>query len=292
MKILKQNIIDIYGENGKRWIDTLPGIVNELSDQWGLAHITPVDNMSFNYVVKAIAPNNKPVILKLCYDKISFANERQALQYFDGNGMVQLIVDNEMHNALLLQQAIPGITLTSLYPVQMEYVMDSYVNTMKKLHSKRLSNKNNFNHIRDWLQSIDKLTEKYCSYSLLNKTLNLKNELLATITAEILLHGDLHHDNILQHDDKWLAIDPKGVVGEAEFEIAAFDFMYVNEMAQTNNIKNILENRIDLLAKKSKLNSKRIKDWVFIRLMLMAAWQIEDNAKPDNAIKLAIALID
>lgn len=46
----------------------------------------------------------------------------------------------------------------------------------------------------------------------------------------IFLHGDLHQDNILKQGNGWLAIDPKGVIGEAEFEIAAFDFMYIREL--------------------------------------------------------------
>lgn len=37
-----------------------------------------------------------------------------------------------------------------------------------------------------------------------------------------MLHVDLHHDNILQNGNEWLVIDPKGVVGEPAYEVAAF----------------------------------------------------------------------
>ncbi len=50
----------------------------------------------------------------------------------------------------------------------------------------------------------------------------LAQELLLSQGEPVLLHGDLHHYNLLQHQDTWLAIDPKGVVGEREFEIGAF----------------------------------------------------------------------
>ena len=106
----------------------------------------------------------------------------------------------------------------------------------------------------------------------------------------IFLHGDLHHDNILKNDDQWLAIDPKGVVGESEFEIAAFDFMYINELSNMSDVKNIFEARVNLLSQKAHLNLQRIKDWVFVRLILMVAWHVEDNGDPSWAIKLAEAL--
>ena len=101
----------------------------------------------------------------------------------------------------------------------------------------------------------------------------------------------MNHDNILQHGNEWLAIDPKGVVGEPEFEIAAFDFMYIAEQADKINVKILFEKRIELLAEKSGLDAQRIKDWVFVRLILMAAWCIEDKDDPQWAIKLAEILV-
>lgn len=196
-----------------------------------------------------------------------------------------------MHHALLLQQAVPGETLKSLYPSQIEYVMDSYVETMKKLHNKHLSKTHNYRHVRDWLLAIDSLENHSRPSYLVKKAIALKSQLLASMTTDIFLHGDLHHDNILKDGDHWLAIDPKGIIGEPEFEIAAFDFMYVNELANMVDIKNIFEARVNLLAQKAHLNPQRIKDWVFVRLILMAAWHVEDNGDPSWVIKLAEALI-
>ncbi|EKD54656.1 MAG: hydroxyurea phosphotransferase [uncultured bacterium] len=290
MKLLKQNIMNMAGEKGKAWIAHLPTMISELTDYWELKQVTPVDNMTFNYVAKAITCTNQPVVLKISCDKKNILDEIEALEYFDGNGSIRLISYHSMYHALLLQQAVPGTTLKSLYPSQVEYVMDCYIKTMKKLHNKPLSNKNNYRHIRDWLSAIDDLSDDVCPSYLIGKAITLKNKLLSSIKKEIFLHGDLHHDNILKNDDQWLAIDPKGVVGESEFEIAAFDFMYINELANMSDVKNIFESRVDLLARKAHLNLQRIKDWVFVRLILMAAWHVEDKGDPSWAIKLAETL--
>jgi streptomycin 6-kinase len=291
MKLLKQNITNIFGKEGKAWIDDLPTTINTLATYWGLKQITPVENMTFNYVAKAVTNADQAVVLKIGCDEKSLFHEIQALNYFDGNGSIRLISHHPEHHALLLQQAIPGETLKSLYSSQIEYVMDSYVDTMKKLHNKPLLKTNNYRHIREWLSAIDNLSDQVCSPHLTKKAITLKNELLGSMTNEIFLHGDLHHDNILKNEDNWLAIDPKGVVGDAEFEIAAFDFMYVNELANKNDVKVIFEERVNLLTEKANLNPQRIKDWVFVRLILMAAWHVEDNGDPSWAIKLAGALV-
>jgi len=44
--------------------------------------------------------------------------------------------------------------------------------------------------------------------------------LLETVEEEIPLHGDLHHDNILFSPRSWVAIDPKGILGDPAYEVA------------------------------------------------------------------------
>ena len=287
MKTLKQNIANLYGSKGKDWIANLPAIVTALANHWGLSEIIPVSNMTFNYVAKAILSTGEPVVLKISYDKQSIINEKRALTYLGLHGSIKFIDYNSTYNALLLQQAIPGITLKSLYRDNPDYVMDCYVETMRRLHHQQLPKESNPPHVADWLKVLDEPSLKQIPTTLLNKAIELRNKMLSSPRPLIFLHGDLHHDNILKHSNEWLAIDPKGVIGEAEFEIAAFDFMYISELTATIDVKNVFAQRVDLLAQKSGLDAQRIKDWVFVRLILMAAWFIEDNGDPSWAIKLA-----
>jgi streptomycin 6-kinase len=287
VKKLIENVSNTFGEKGKVWLNNLPIIVKALTDYWGLSNLTPINNMTFNYVLKAIK-DQQPVVLKISCDLDSIAGEKQALQYFNGGASVALLDFNETYHALLLQQVVPGTTLKSFYPAQAELVMDCYVATMKKLHDKVVPDKYHYRHIRDWLRAIDRLTPGQLPKAMLEKARHLRGELLASIKNEIFLHGDLHHDNILKDGNKWLAIDPKGIIGDAEFEIAAFDFLQCDELADKSiDLKKLFEERLELLANKSKLNSQRIRDWVFVRLALSAAWSIEDISDPSRAIKLA-----
>ena len=165
--------------------------------------------------------------------------------------------------------------------------MNAYCETMKKLHNKKLPLDHSFPHISDWLIAIDSVSKDKLPKLLLDKAIHLKNKLLSTMSDETFLHGDLHHDNILQHGNEWIIIDPKGVVGEIEFEAAAFDFMNISELANNNDAKKIMTLRIEYLSKKANLNQSRLFDWIYVRLILMASWAIEDNCDPTWAINLA-----
>lgn len=288
MKTLAQNITNIFGEKGKKWLDNLPAIIQELSAHWQLTHLTPVDNMTFNYVAKAITRSNQAVVLKISCDEKSIQAEKVALQYFNGAGCVKLIDYQKNYCAMLLQQAVPGTTLKQQAVPGTESAINAYCSVMLRLHSLPLNKSHNHPHIRDWLSVIDNLNSEKIPEPILKKAIKLKNELLATMSNEIFLHGDLHQDNIVLNNNEWLAIDPKGVIGEAEFEVAAFDFC--TDFSGQEDIKNIIADRINQLAKKLNLNPQRISEWMFVRLVLMAAWSIEDNNDPGWALNIAIKI--
>ncbi len=59
------------------------------------------------------------------------------------------------------------------------------------------------------------------------KSKHLRDDLLKSTTKEVLLHGDLHHDNILKNGDSWLVIDPKEFIGDLENKKGEFGLFLV-----------------------------------------------------------------
>jgi len=90
-----------------------------------------------------------------------------------------------------------------------------------------------------------------------------------------LLHGDLHHENILYcHDLGWTAIDPKGVSGDPYFDIASFLINHLHERESPNDL---LRQRIDLISKELGLERERLLKASIAMSTLYAAWGIEDG---------------
>lgn len=103
----------------------------------------------------------------------------------------------------------------------------------------------------------------------------------------MLLHGDLHHDNIMQtHDGEWIAIDPKGLIGEAAYEIGAFIRNPIPELLKYN-ASTTIERRIKLFSEYLNMDEERIRQWSYIQAVLAACFAIEDNCSWEEWIKCA-----
>ncbi|CDX56982.1 Streptomycin phosphotransferase, streptomycin-resistance [Mesorhizobium plurifarium] len=102
------------------------------------------------------------------------------------------------------------------------------------------------------------------------------------------LHGDLHHDNILFGPRGWLAIDPKGVLGDPGFDAAN---MFYNPLDRDDLCLD--PRRIAHLAKmfgKTLGQSPcAILDHAIAYGCLSAAWHREDKNALDENRELAVA---
>jgi len=101
----------------------------------------------------------------------------------------------------------------------------------------------------------------------------------------VVLHGDLHHDNVLDGDLRgWLAIDPKGLVGERGFEYAN---LFRNPDLGCALAPGRMQRRIQIVAQEAGLDFRRLLDWVVAYAGLGAAWSLEDGDDPGAGLAIA-----
>lgn len=111
--------------------------------------------------------------------------------------------------------------------------------------------------------------------------------LLATPREPVVLHGDLHHGNVLDFGARgWLAIDPKGVLGERGFEFAN---IFCNPDEATATAPGRLARQSDIVAEAAAIDRARLLMWVLAYAGLSASWSLEDGDDP--ALALAVAEI-
>ena len=120
MDILKMdnfttNILNVYKDKGKKWLTDLPTIIKALASEYNLSGLKPLNNLSYNYVLSGFL-GNRPIILKLGLDNDALKQEASSLQAFDGFGGIKVLVAKK--GFLLLEKAIPGISLKSYFPLQ------------------------------------------------------------------------------------------------------------------------------------------------------------------------------
>lgn len=273
----EKNIISLYGQAGQEWLDNLPNLVEQLSINWNLSNLKIVNNLSYNYVLSGFQKNT-PIILKLFFDKVALEKEASALKYFDGHGCVKLLYKDVNLGALLLEQIVPGTSLKSLFPTDDQKAIEITCKVIKDLQNAVPKNLDGFKNISEWLSILDQDWDIPKEY--LEKARSLSEKLLATTKNQILLHADLHHENILLNEQgSWLAIDPKGVVGDPVFEVGAFIRNPIPDLLELEpgKVNDIIENRINLFSKLLNFDKQRIADWSFVQVVLAACWAKQDN---------------
>ena len=267
------NIISIYEKKCKAWLNALPELVTTISSKDGLRDLKEVTNLTYNYVLSGFQGDN-PIILKLGLDNEGLTREAFTLKCFAGHGAAVKIL-SEDDGMLLLERAMPGTSLKSYFPDREQESIEIACGVMKKLHKANIPVAHNFPHIKDWLTTLDKDWNIPNHY--LQKAKKLRDELLQTSEVDVLLHGDLHHDNILQNGDDWLVIDPKGVIGEPAYEVAAFIRNPIPELLNYYDAPNIIQSRVTRFAAALELTERRIIDWCFVQAVLSWVWALEDD---------------
>ena len=285
MTTFEANIINIYAEQGKAWLADIPKKVNEIAVKWGLSDLQPMNNLSYNYVLSGFQ-NAQPIILKLGINVKELNAEAVALKSFGGFGAVKILIQRE--GALLLERAIPGDLLKSYFPNRDHDAIQITCEVMKKLHQAPLTSSHTYPHVRDWLTALDKNWDIPAGY--LEKARHLRDQLLITAPTEVLLHGDLHHENILRQGEQFVIIDPKGVIGEPAYEIPAFIRNPIPKLLDNDQASKIISTRISDFSDILGIDRKRIEDWCFVQAVLSWLWSLEEGTDPSYFNRLTIIL--
>lgn len=102
-------------------------------------------------------------------------------------------------------------------------------------------------------------------------------ELCASQDPLRLLHGDLHHDNVVHDDSRgWVAIDPKGVVAELEYELGAALRNPLGFPALQSSTSSV-HRRVGRLAAELPVDPERVLAWAYAQAVLAVVWMVEDG---------------
>ena len=91
-----------------------------------------------------------------------------------------------------------------------------------------------------------------------------RDDLLRTSPPSVFLHGDLHHENILAHGDDWWVIDPKGLVGDPNYEAIAFLRNPLTIMREHPDLEGLLRDRLQWFGLELGLDPQRMLGWLYV----------------------------
>ncbi len=219
------------------------------------------------------------VVLKVVKSRGDEWRSGTILDAFDGRGVVR--VYDYVEGAMLLERLSPGGSLASL---ALSGTDDDATGVLAET-IRKMSPRTPVDAVpttQDWGNGFDRYAasgDAQVPKPLLSAAHRLYSELCRSQTRVRLLHGDLHHDNVLFDAERgWLAVDPKGVVGELEYEVGAAlrnPYERPESFAEPSIIGKRVERFVDTLG----LDATRVLSWAFAQAVLAATWAVEDGLR-------------
>jgi len=305
-------IHNIHGIAGNEWLNQLPYEIQKASSLWDLTDIKPLPNLSYNFVATAKRASHSgfsDVILKMGLPHAEIRSEMVALRLLNHTKTCQLIANDKEKCWLLLERVMPGAQLANLKNDDEATHIAAEVMKSIWLPVKDLLLKNEANDHQDITNSLIRLSDWFDGLKRLRKMFNdrtgpLNQKLVSRVERSVkefftedhepvLMHGDLHHYNILLSQRGWLAIDPKGVIGPAGYEVGPFMMNPRNINLNGSRFKVQAKRRIDILHEHLDFERERIIEWSLAHAVLSAWWSFEENGdwKYAKAISDALAEI-
>lgn len=271
--LLKKNIINSFPD-GNIWIENLGNLFEYCLKKYSAESYTFYPGLSFNFVSK-IYIKGIPYVLKLSPSSEELKNETEAIKFMSDE--TAKIYDYEYSKGILLEECFePGEKLDILNNNAKETEIAFKI--LKKINLK--CDSENFKDIIYFKKYIYLAEKEFSNDRYFRKEyFEIAKKCFCTYeknTQKYFLHGDFHHYNIVYDKIKgWKVIDPKGYVGEKEFDVAAY---LRNNTVDTE--KNT-EERIKIFSLNNFYDAEKIINWGITQNIISAYWSYEDSGQID-----------
>jgi len=270
---------------GRAWLEGLPDVVEACAERWGLQIGAPFPTAYMSLTVPARLADGADVVLKVPFADRETEHEHLALALWDGDGAVRLLDRDSELGAFLIERCFPGTPLSNS---GQDVALDVLAGLLPRLWMpatsppfRSLAEEAAWwaSHLREnWVRAGKPYPER-----LVDAALDALHVLPDGQREQVLLHQDLHGDNVLRAErEPWLAIDPKPLVGEREFGVApivrSFEF---------GHSRGEVRRRLDRLCSELGLDRERARLWCMAQTV---AWSIGSDYLPIHIVTATLLL--
>jgi streptomycin 6-kinase len=261
------------------WLAALPGLIEQVAERWSLRVGPHFPDIRINYVGPATRADGTPCVLKVSRHIGETRTEIAALQFWNGHGAARLLDADPDLGALLLERLEPGTMLSELAATDDDAATLIAAGVLRQLWRPAPAG-HALRSLESWCAAYDRnraaLTSGAPNFPahLFRQADDLRRDLLASTSTSSVLHGDLHHFNVLRAQRaEWLAIDPKGLVGDPCFDVCQF---LLNPHRMPADVS---RRRLDSLCSELGLDRQRTTAWCLVHAVLNACWDFEDGVE-------------
>jgi len=266
---------------GEDVLNRLSSDMDTYVQRWELERIRFIPSYSINCVFRCSSRRYGDAVLKMGTLGKEIYTEYHALREYNGRRFCR-VYDADLDNGVILEELIqPGTSLWN------ESTLESRLSILVELYKGLHIEPADYLRYPSYMQWISRITA-YMSeredgqelYLHMERAKQLCEDISESYTSSMLLHGDLHPDNILLgQDGKYVIIDPKGVVGDPIFDLGQF---MINEYEDTitDTLVKKMNAMINFLALKLDIPSNILRSCLYIQTCMSECWCVEDGAAP------------
>lgn len=222
-----------------------------------------------------------PAMLKIAQE----AEERfggRLMQWWNGHGAARVYAEED--DAILLERAE---SRRSLFHMAMTGGDDAATRvicrTVAALHAPRSTPLPELVPLERWFAALPPVAR--AEGGLFQICAGAARVLFAEPHPPSVLHGDIHHGNILDFGERgWLAIDPKSLHGERGFDYAN---LFCNHELPIVTAPGRLEKQLAVVADETPLDPRRVLQWILAYAGLSAAWFLQDGESAERPLAMA-----
>jgi len=253
-------------------------------DDWALiADGEPI--VTSNSHLLPVRMGNTAAMLKISRDKQEIIGGL-LMQWWDGNGAARVFARRD--EAILMERAQGTISLAAMARSgEDEEACKILCAVAERLHVEP----------KKPIPAVTPLSDRFSDLlafdgkdGILGRCARAARAVLAEQRDIAILHGDLHHENVLDFRERgWLAIDPKGLRGERYFDYANI-FCNPDLSDATYAIAtqpNLFESRLGVVTKAANLDRSRLLHWILAWAGLSAVWILRGGVSPETSLSVA-----
>lgn len=267
---------------GAEFLSKVLDALKRYSEIWKLSDFEQIDYYSMNCIFKCISDIHGMSILKISSDSKGLENEYHILKEYNGTRFCKVNEADISNGVLLIERIVPGKQLRA--ETNLDKRLELFCELSRKLHIKPL-NKTIYPTYMGWVSRITKYMKGREDYKVLYSKMAHAEKICCSLCkkypSEMLLHGDLHHDNILlDEDNSYRIIDPKGVVGDAVFDIPRFILNEFDGVLDDDFRKKYIY-ITRTISSKFNIPEYDIRRLVYVEMCMSNCWNVEDGQEPN-----------
>jgi streptomycin 6-kinase len=199
----------------------------------------------------------------------------RVLRWWDGEGAAR-VYEIDPSGAVLMERAEPGTPLVAMAKSGRAGDLEAtgiLMNAIQRLHRRDPDGApEGLRSLRSWFRELFSWADQAGGFY--RRAADLADGLLDDQREVRVLHGDVHHENVIRFGPRrgWLAIDPKGLVGDPIFDYLN---LLTNPGAEVVHGPGRFDEQLKLIIERTGFERDRLLQWAMAWAGLSAAWNRE-----------------